>query len=134
MINFQTIIDNWKDKTKVKLFFITNSGCDDSTHGLAELTYNEFIKFNEIIDNLNSNSTYSCMPTINCEETEWRFFMEYDERRRAAKDKDDWEFVESEKFPLNGKVYTYSYGFDEYNVNHHAPMRVYYLPPDELNF
>ena len=47
-----------------KLYYIKNNGCDDTTTGLAVMTDIEFAKFKEIIENLNKNSTYGCMPTI----------------------------------------------------------------------
>lgn len=49
---------------KTSLYYIENAGCDDSTHGLVRLSDEEFIKFKQIIVNLNKNSTYGCMPTI----------------------------------------------------------------------
>ena len=47
-----------------KLYFIENAGCDDSTLGLVRLSDEEFVKFKQIVENLNKNSTYGCMPTI----------------------------------------------------------------------
>ena len=47
------------------LYYIENVGCDDTTHGLARMTDDQFATFKSIIENLNKNSTYRCMPTIN---------------------------------------------------------------------
>jgi hypothetical protein len=47
-----------------KLYFIENKGCDDTTRGLAIITDEDFPKFKDIIENLNKNSNYGCMPTI----------------------------------------------------------------------
>ena len=47
------------------LYYIENVGCDDTTHGLARMTDDQFVTFKNIIENLNKNSTYGCMPTIN---------------------------------------------------------------------
>lgn len=46
------------------LYYIENQGCDDTTCGLARITDEDFPKFKEIIENLNKNSYYGCMPTI----------------------------------------------------------------------
>lgn len=47
-----------------KLYYIENCGCDDFTRGLVRLSDEEFIKFKEIVENLNKNSHYGCMPVI----------------------------------------------------------------------
>lgn len=47
-----------------KLYYIRNIGCDDETCGLARMTDAEFERFASIINDLNKNSTYGCMPTI----------------------------------------------------------------------
>lgn len=46
------------------LYYIENIGCDDTTHGLASMTDEEFVVFKRVVENLNKNSTYECMPTI----------------------------------------------------------------------
>lgn len=46
------------------LYYIINMGCDDETVGLARISDKDFPKFKEIIENLNKNSTYGCMPKI----------------------------------------------------------------------
>ena len=47
-----------------KLYFIVNSGCDATTHGIARIADEDFDKFKTFIENLNRNSYYGCMPTI----------------------------------------------------------------------
>lgn len=47
-----------------ELYYIRNVGCDDETCGLAMIQKEFFNAFKEIIENLNENSQYSCMPTI----------------------------------------------------------------------
>lgn len=47
------------------LYFIENVGCDDVTCGLAVIPEDAFLLFKSIIKNLNKNSQYPCMPTIN---------------------------------------------------------------------
>lgn len=54
-----------------KLYYICNSGCDDSTHGIAELTAQEFEVVKQLVINLNKNSYYGCMPTISIYEISW---------------------------------------------------------------
>lgn len=120
MNEYKKIIDNWKDKNEMKLFFITNSGCDDSTHGLLQLHYAPFIRFATFVKNLNSNSTYSCMPRIYYEETDWDCFKKIEGTEHIA-DKDKFKFGE--------EYYTYADGHDEYTINYHAPVRVYYTEP-----
>lgn len=46
------------------LYYIENIGCDDCTIGLARISDEDFPKFKEIIENLNKNSYYGYMPTI----------------------------------------------------------------------
>ena len=48
----------------LNLYYIENNGCDDTTHGLARMTDEEFTVFKRVVENLNKNSTYGCMPTI----------------------------------------------------------------------
>ena len=48
----------------INLYYICNIGCDAETHGLARISDEDFPKFKEIIENLNKNSTYACMPEI----------------------------------------------------------------------
>ena len=47
-----------------ELYYIRNVGCDDETRGLAIIPKEFFNTFKEIIENLNENSQYGCMPTI----------------------------------------------------------------------
>ncbi len=47
-----------------KLYFINNCGCHDTTSGIARISDEDFPKFKTIIENLNKNSIYACMPRI----------------------------------------------------------------------
>lgn len=47
-----------------KLYYICNVGCDDETVGLVRISDEDFPKFEKFITNLNKNSSYGCMPTI----------------------------------------------------------------------
>lgn len=86
------------------LYYIRNCGCDDTTCGLAEIPDVFFPYFKEIIENLNKNSTYGCMPTI-------EVFKVLDRTRLRLWDEDDAEY---KRLFLNDKVYmlTDSYNFD----------------------
>ena len=46
------------------LYFIENQGCDATTYGLALINDDEFPRFKMLIENLNKNSYYGCMPVI----------------------------------------------------------------------
>lgn len=46
------------------LYYMLNEGCDDTTSGLACVSEDVFPILKDIIENLNKNSTYACMPTI----------------------------------------------------------------------
>lgn len=48
----------------VNLYYIRNVGCDDETTGLARLTDEQLYFLKNIVENLNKNSTYGCMPTM----------------------------------------------------------------------
>lgn len=47
-----------------KLYLILNNGCDDTTKGLVRMTCAQFDFFKAVIENLNKNSTYRCMPKV----------------------------------------------------------------------
>lgn len=46
------------------LYYIENVGCDDTTKGLAIIPEEQFDMFKNIIEDLNKNSSYGCMPII----------------------------------------------------------------------
>lgn len=68
------------------LYYIENVGCDDTTHGLTRMTDDQFEMFKNIIENLNKNSTYGCMPTINVYKIDDSFI-------RPARDDDSSEWI-----------------------------------------
>lgn len=47
-----------------ELYLIRNCGCDDTTTGLVRMSDEQLAFFKTTIENLNKNSTYGCMPTI----------------------------------------------------------------------
>ena len=58
------------------LYLIRNYGCDDATTGLAHMTDEQLAFFKNIIENLNKNSTYGCMPTIEVYRVDENMFRE----------------------------------------------------------
>ena len=46
------------------LYYIENIGCDDKTRGLVNIPDEIIPWFKNFIENLNKNSQYGCMPTI----------------------------------------------------------------------
>jgi hypothetical protein len=65
-------LENYKN-----LYYIENVGCDDETCGLADIPDDVFPKFKEIIENLNKNSTYGCMPKIQVYKVDSELFREH---------------------------------------------------------
>lgn len=88
------------------LYFIRNCGCDDETKGLAIISDEDFPKFKEVIENLNKNSSYQCMPVIRVYKTDYKLF------REAAEDED---LLDDERFYFDGKVYTFD-NISEYDA------------------
>lgn len=94
------------------LYFIENMGCDDSTHGLARISDEDFPKFKEIIENLNKNSRYGCMPTI-----EVYRINENDVREVSYNPNSEWgdpDYIDPDDvFYMDGKTYTLAEGVYE---------------------
>lgn len=78
------------------LYYIENQGCDDTTYGLARITDEDFPKFKEIIENLNENSYYGCMPTIQV----WRIDEEDIREVEVSSSLTNYE-----RLHLDGKIY-----------------------------
>lgn len=86
------------------LYYIRNVGCDDETVGLAQIPDEYFPKFKEIIENLNENSTYGCMPVIDVYKIDESVI-------RAANEKDsDWRilYLEDKKYVLKDEFWNLS--------------------------
>ena len=87
------------------LYYIENVGCDDTTHGLARMTDEEFEVFKRVVENLNKNSTYGCMPIISVYKINDSFV-------RLATDNDDLDYIlymDSSKYVLTDNlIYTWS--------------------------
>lgn len=76
------------------LYLIRNCGCDDTTIGLSYMTDDEFNFFKKVIEDLNENSTYGCMPVIEV------YKVDEDMLREATDDddKDDILTVDDRKY------------------------------------
>ena len=86
------------------LYYIENMGCDDTTRGLARMTDEEFAVFKRVVENLNKNSTYGCMPTI-------AVYKISDSFIRQATDNDSSEnilYMTDGKYTLLDSIYTWS--------------------------
>ena len=58
------------------LYLIRNCGCDDITTGLVRMSDEQLEFFKATIENLNKNSTYGCMPTIELYQIDENMFRE----------------------------------------------------------
>lgn len=86
------------------LYYIENAGCDDTTHGLARMSDEEFAVFKRVVENLNKNSTYGCMPTI-------AVYKISDSFIRQATDNDSSEnilYMTDGKYALLDSIYSWS--------------------------
>lgn len=92
------------------LYYIENVGCDDITHGLARMTDEEFAVFKRVVENLNKNSTYVCMPTIEVYRIDDSFI------RQATDDdsSDNILYMDEGKYVL--KKYLYECKFVDHSV------------------
>ena len=86
------------------LYYIENVGCDDTTHGLARMTDDQFATFKSIIENLNKNSTYRCMPIIEVYKIDDTFV------RPASSNDDSYGilYIGDEQYVLSDHLYSYS--------------------------
>lgn len=76
------------------LYYIENVGCDDLTKGLAIISDEFWDIFQTMIEDLNKNSTYGCMPKI--------AVYKIDENMIKEATKDD---IEYDIMYLNGNKY-----------------------------
>ena len=100
-----------------KLYFVANEGCDDVTRGIVSVSDSDFPKFKALIENLNKNSTYGCMPTISVYKINREQIKEivYDPNKRFGHD----DYVERcNVFYFEGKTYT----FAEENFWYHGQL------------
>lgn len=89
-----------------KLYYIENCGCDATTRGLVELTDDELNLVVEMVKNLNKNSYYGCMPTIELYEMKWEDLKEVQDP--ISDDCFEDNYVDPNyRFHLHGKIYTW---------------------------
>lgn len=86
-----------------ELYYIRNLGCDDETCGLAIIPKEFFNTFKEIIENLNENSQYCCMPTIDV------FKIDKNVLREATDDDEPYNILHhgEKKYVLKNPIYDY---------------------------
>lgn len=86
-----------------ELYYIINVGCDDETCGLAIIPKEFFNTFKEIIENLNENSQYGCMPTIDV------FKIDKNVLREATDDDEPYNILHlgEKKYVLKNPIYDY---------------------------
>lgn len=95
------------------LYFIANQGCDATTYGLARISDDEFPRFKIIIENLNKNSYYGCMPVISVYKININDLKEIQYNPKA--DIFDEDYVDpDEVFYLDDKTYTFSEKYFSY--------------------
>lgn len=95
------------------LYFLANQGCDATTYGLARISDDEFPRFKTIIENLNKNSYYGCMPVISVYRINMNDLKEIQYNPKA--DIFDEDYVDpDEVFYLDDKTYTFSEKYFSY--------------------
>ena len=95
------------------LYFIANEGCDDTTCGIARISDEDFPKFKEIIENLNKNSHYGCMPTISVYKIDMSKLKEIKYNTESEYLEDDSIDID-DIFYLDGKIYTFAEQYFNY--------------------
>lgn len=102
------------------LVLIRNYGCDDTTTGLAQFnTEEELEKFIKIINDLNENSTYGCMPSIGLYEINQEDIVKLSLAETEVEEKDIL-YLDGEKYILAYKDEwddIYNYEKDENDLN-----------------
>lgn len=94
------------------LYFIRNVGCDDETRGLARLTDEQLAFLKNVIENLNKNSIYSCMPTIHV----YRIGYDMIETIPDETDYNDIMYLDGQKVRFRGFVHTWTDEFEKRKV------------------
>ena len=90
------------------LYFVTNSGCDATTYGLARISDEDFPKFKTLIEDLNKNSHYGCMPTIDVYKIDMSQLKEVVNYNEDLDCFDDGYVDPDDVFHLDGKIYTFA--------------------------
>ena len=95
------------------LYFLANQGCDATTYGLARISDDEFPRFKTIIENLNKNSYYGCMPVISVYRININDLKEIKYNPKAEPWDDDYVNAD-DVFYLDDKTYTFSEKYFSY--------------------
>lgn len=98
------------------LYYIRNVGCDDETIGLARMTVDELDFFKRVIENLNKNSTYGCMPTIAVYKINEDMLREPNEGQA----KEDIMRLDDREYVLKDKWFMY----DDHNIESEEVERI----------
>lgn len=95
------------------LYLIENSGCDATTYGIYELSTQELNTFKQLVENLNKNSYYGCMPTISIYEISWDDLKEV---HTVVLDCFDEGYVSNEdKLYFEDKIFTWKEQYSRWN-------------------
>lgn len=97
-----------------KLYFIENQGCDATTYGIARISDEDFPKFKTIIENLNKNSTYGCMPRIAVYKADMEQLKEIVYNPNADFGEEGYCCSTDYIFYLDGKTYTFAGDYFSY--------------------
>ena len=97
------------------LYYIENCGCDATTHGLVRVSDDDFPKFKSFIENLNKNSYYVCMPTIEVYKIEESDIREFVVNPDAEWGDDDY-VDKDEILYLDGETYTFAEGVTRWDL------------------
>lgn len=96
-----------------KLYLIENSGCDATTYGIYELSAQELDTFKQLVENLNKNSYYGCMPTISIYKISWDDLKEV---HTVQLDIFDEGYVsEEDKLYFGNKIFTWREQYGRYD-------------------
>lgn len=98
------------------MYLIENCGCDDTTLGLVELNDEQIDLFVRTIINLNMNSTYGCMPTVNIYRVPDGKFRKM--TKEEIENDDMWSegFIEKrDRIYYSGMPYTFTEEYGRFN-------------------
>lgn len=94
------------------LYYIRNCGCDDETCGLARLNDEQLDFLKKVIENLNKNSTYGCMPTIYVYKIDEDMIREVTDEEREDRT-ERIMYLDDREYLLADGVYTWDDEFEE---------------------
>ena len=97
------------------LYYIRNVGCDDETVGLVRLTDEQLDFLKPIIENLNKNSTYGCMPTMYVYKIDEDMIREATDEEREDR-MDRIMYLEGKEYVLKDGIRTWDDEFEERKV------------------